>query len=122
MGGTVSFGKYKKKKEEDREMEFAQYMAESGKRRGLVFRRRYSKVFEAAPDMPAARVKYFCGILLKLVPLIAEGDWEHRCFAYDDFCNIYMEGVDLTAQDWCRFDQGIEKIEDSVQTEYPFLN
>lgn len=121
MGGTVSFEKYKQRKEEEREIEFERYMAESAKKRDADFRKRYGKVFEGAPDIPVARVKYFCRTLLKLVPLIAEGDWEQRYCAYDDFCNIYVEGVDLMIQDWCRFDQRIEKIEDSVQSEYPFL-
>lgn len=114
----VSMEEYKQRKEEEEEDEFFQYMDELYRKSEEIFRKRYGKIFAGAPDIPAARIKYFCGILLMLVPYVAEGDWEHRCFAHDDFCRICGDGVDETLQDWCRYDPEMEQIERSVMMEY----
>lgn len=85
-----------------------------------IFYRRYKKVFEDAPEDPAARIKYFCSILIKLAGIMFSDDWKERYFAYDDFFNLYMEGVDLTLSRWCVFDRRIRSIEERMERNFHF--
>lgn len=99
---------------------FGQYVSELEQKMDGNFRRRYQEVIESAPDMPVARIKYFCRELLKLQPAIGEGGWESRCSAHDDFCNIYGL-VDHAVSAWCMYDLKTKEVDDAVQCEYPFL-
>lgn len=99
---------------------FGRQVAIEKRKRDEDFKKRYQEVFANAPAMPMARIKYFCGELLKLWPAVEEGGWEARRLAYDDFVSLYMEGVDRTLSDWCRRDQKTEEMTDEVSYEYPF--
>lgn len=100
---------------------FGRYVADERKKREDDFRKRYKDVFGSAPDMPVARIKYFCGVLLNLWPDVEKGDWEARRLAYDDFFSMYTEGVDKSFSDWCNIDQETDEMVNDVQDEYPFL-
>lgn len=100
---------------------FGRYVADERKKREDDFRKRYKDVFGSAPDMPVARIKYFCGVLLNLWPDVEKGDWEARRLAYDDFFSMYTEGVDKSFSDWCNIDQKTDEMVNDVQDEYPFL-
>lgn len=95
-------------------------VAEEQKKRDEALKKRYREVFDSALDMPAARIKYFCNMLLKLWPAVEEGDWESRRLTYDDFFSIYMKGVDKTFSAWCIHDRKTEEMADMLESEYPF--
>lgn len=100
---------------------FGRYAAREQQKREDDFKKRYKDVFAGAPDMPVARIKYFCGVLLNLWPDVEKGDWEARRLAYDDFFSMYTEGVDKSFSDWCNIDQKTDEMVNDVQDEYPFL-
>lgn len=100
---------------------FGRYVVREQQKRDDDFRKRYKDVFARAPDMPVARIKYFCGVLLKLWPDVEKGDCKSKWSVFDDFFSIYSEGVDRTFSDWCKIDQKTDKMTDEVQVEYPFL-
>lgn len=100
---------------------FGRYLALEQKKREDDFRKRYEDVFGSAPDMPVARIKYFCGVLLNLWPDVEKGGCKSKGSVFDDFFSIYSEGVDKSFSDWCKIDQKTDKMMDDVQDEYPFL-
>ena len=77
------------------------------------FKERYMVVLQRAPDLPAARIKYFCSVLLHLC---AEEGFETERLAFDDFFIFFVE-IDKAVSDWCK----TEEIECEVEDEYPFL-
>lgn len=97
------------------------YVAVVQKKRENAFKKRYKDVFAGAPDMPIARIKYFCGVLLNLWSVVEKGDLEKRRLAYNDFFSMYKEGVDKVFSGWCNIDQKIDEMVNDVQDEYPFL-
>lgn len=99
---------------------FGRYVAREQQKREDDFKKRYKDVFAGAPDMPVARIKYFCGVLLKLWPAVEKGDWEKRCLACDDFFSVYSEGVDKAFAGWCRRDRKTEEMSGEAKAEYPF--
>lgn len=100
---------------------FGRQVAEELQKRNADFKERYRDVYARVPDMPVARIKYFCGVLLKLWPDVEKGDCKSKWSVFDDFFSIYSEGVDRTFSDWCKIDQKTDKMTDEVQFEYPFL-
>lgn len=52
---------------------FGRQVAREQQKWDVDFRKRYQNVFANAPDMPVARIKFFCKILMKLWPAVMEG-------------------------------------------------
>lgn len=100
---------------------FGRQIAEAERKEDEDFKRRYQEIFDGAPDMPAARIKYFCGVLLELWRAVEAGGLKCESIEYDDFCRIYMDGVDRSVSDWCRRDRKTKETDDEVQTGYPFF-
>lgn len=100
---------------------FGKQVAEDIKKRDEDFKNKYRKVFENAPDKPAARIKYFCRVLQRLWQHMEKREQKDRYSLYDDFCSIYMDGVDRTLSDWCRHDRETKKMDDEVLSKYPFF-
>lgn len=100
---------------------FGRYVVREQKKREEDFNRKYKDVFDSAPDMPVARIKYFCRVLWKIWQEIERRDWQDRYSIYDDFCSVYMEGVDKAFSDWCKIDHKTDEMADEVQDKYPFL-
>ena len=131
MGRIISIGRFQKIKGKEgrkwREMDrkavdFEMAAYEGQKKREAAFRAKYQDIFDSAPDMPfPARIKYFCQVLLDLLPCLKESAFETACMAYDDFFNFYADGIDLTLSDWCRHDPKTEALMDEVVNGYPFL-
>lgn len=53
-----------------------------------------------APDTPAARIKYFCSLLLKQGMAVKDGEWGSRLSTYDYFFDIYSDGVEKAVSEW----------------------
>lgn len=100
---------------------FGRYVVREQQKRDVDFRKRYKDVFAGAPDMPVARIKYFCGVLLKLWPDVEKGSCKSKWSVFDDFFSIYSEGVDKSFSAWCKIDQKTDEMVNDVQDEYPFL-
>lgn len=100
---------------------FGRQVAEEQQKRDADFKERYRDVYASAPDLPAARIKYFCVVLQRLWQEMEERGWKDRYSIYDDFCSVYMYGVDRAVSDWCRYDRKTMDLCDEVQSEYPFL-
>lgn len=100
---------------------FGRQVAEEQQKRDDDFKERYRDVYASAPDLPAARIKYFCVVLQRLWQEMEERGWKDRYSIYDDFCSVYMYGVDRAVSDWCRYDRKTMDLCDEVQSGYPFL-
>lgn len=97
-----------------------QQIAEEERKAEEDFKVRYQEVFDNAPDMPAARIKYFCRLMINLWRSVDAGGLKSESMEYDDFCRVYMDGVDQTISDWCRRDHKTKKMDEYVQLRYPF--
>ena len=136
MSGIIPISRFRKRKEDTMKVlaamsgpdisaiadtPFGRQIINDEKKRDDDFKKRYRETFDSAPDMPVARIKYFCRVLLKLWPdAMQENDWKARSLAFDDVFNIYMQGVDKAYSDWCRRDQKTEEMAEKVESEYPF--
>lgn len=88
----------------------------------IIFCLRYREIYEHAPDMPEDRIRYFCQILLELLPYMSTGDREIMEFAYDDFICIYVDGVDETVSTWIGSDEKAEEVYKEVLAEAPLIS
>ena len=113
MHEIIPIGKFPKKKD------FGRPVSDTAGYQGIEadFKERYMDVLQSAPELPAARIKYFCSVLLHLC---AEEGFETESLAFDDFFIFFVE-IDKAVSDWCRRDRKTEEIECEVEDEYPFL-
>lgn len=113
MHEIIPIGKFPKKKD------FGRPVSDTAGYQGIEadFKERYMDVLQSAPELPAARIKYFCSVLLHLC---AEEGFETESLAFDDFFCFYAE-IDKTVSDWCSRDRKTEEAECEVEDEYPFL-
>ena len=85
-----------------------------------VFKKRYQNIFASVPPKPLLRIKYFCGILLELAPLIVEKDLQIRYFSLSDFRNVMSIGIEGAVIEWLESDMETGKIYSDMEAEYPF--
>lgn len=78
MHEIIPIGKFPKKKD------FGRPVSDAAGYQGIEadFKERYMDVLQSAPELPAARIKYFCSVLLHLC---AEEGFETESLAFDDF-------------------------------------
>lgn len=101
--------------------EAGQYLMEAEEKRNKALQEKFKEVFEAAPDLPFARIKYFCPLMLDLVPAVMEGDRKDRSVAFDDFFYVFTDGIDMAVSAWSCYDQRVEDCIDELRMEYPIL-
>lgn len=101
--------------------EAGQYLMEAEEKMNKALQEKFKKVFEEAPDLPLARIKYFCHIMLDMVPTVAVGDWEDRFDASDDFFYLYNDGVNMAVSSWGCYDRRVDECIDDLMMEYPIL-
>ena len=85
-----------------------------------VFKEQYQNIFASAPSLPLLRIKYFCGILLKLTPFTASEDLQTKYFALSDFRNVMSIGIEGAVTEWLESDMETEKIYSDMEADYPF--
>ena len=102
MHEIIPIGKFPKKKD------FGRPVSDTAGYQGIEadFKERYMDVLQSAPELPAARIKYFCSVLLHLC---AEEGFETESLAFDDFFIFFVE-IDKAVSDWCRRDRKTEEI------------
>lgn len=86
----------------------------------IIFCLRYREIYEHAPDMPKGRIRYFCQVLLRLLPYMNTGDHVIQKFAYSDFICIYTDGILETVSVWLGSDANAESVYKETQAECYF--
>lgn len=86
----------------------------------IIFCLRYREIYEHAPDMPEGRIRYFCQVLLRLLPYMNTGDHEIQKFAYSDFICIYTDGILETVSVWLGSDANAESVYKETQAKCYF--
>ena len=83
MHEIIPIGKFPKKKD------FGRPVSDAADYQGIEadFKERYMDVLQSAPELPAARIKYFCSVLLHLC---AEEGFETESLAFDDFFIFFL--------------------------------
>lgn len=82
------------------------------------FREKYKDIFADAPDLPKARIQYFCKILKKLIQDMQSGDEEKRIAAINDFDLVYMEGVSHALSQWCSMSKSADELYEKAGNKY----
>ena len=97
MGIIIPFDKDRKKTKKDclaALNTLEKYMSDEGlnsniRKMDQQFYGKYQDILAAAPELPAARIKYLSEVLLRLYPYMFSGDWETRYFAFMDFEDFF---------------------------------
>lgn len=77
------------------------------------FYKRYSDTLQSAPDIPSARIQYFCQIMSMLLPAATrEYGTEKQMEALSDFGEFYTE-ADTALSLWLRADKAADSMMDS---------
>lgn len=77
------------------------------------FYKRYSDTFQSAPDIPSARIQYFCQIMSMLLPAATrEYGTEKQMEALSDFGEFYAE-ADTALSLWLNTDKAADSMMDS---------